>query len=623
MGAKPTFFTLKAKLAVLFLVLALVPLGLIGTYAIRTTERIIVDLVLRQLENAAVDRAGLLERWLSERRADMQVIAGTSLVASLDPQKMAAYLNRIQEKYGVYKALSVTDAEGTLVYTTHSTPTGPGTAPGDFVGPAPQTLHMSGIAYLPEEAESTFQIVAPIQHDGDVIGAVYGTVGTRKIIDSILNISLGATGECYLVDKDGTFLVHKQPHRILKENISQSETFKNIFALSDRKQTYLDYRGVAVLGRFQQVVGTDWFLVVEQDRDEAFASVNTLRRYLFGTVLLCISSAFLLTWIIARHVVRPIRTLARSADRLAEAGDKPALPPTDTDRRDEIGILCRAFENMAVKVRQRQDSLEQEVTLKEAELKETDITLRQIKLIAERSEKFAAIGRLGAALAHEIRTPLTSIKLFLESVQAEIGISAEYEEDFTVAMGQIKRIEAAVNRLLDFTKPQDLVVVPIAVDRLVAEVVFMVRPMANKQDCALEIHAAEALPPIVGDKRFLEEALVNLLINSLEAMPEEGAGCITINAALDHSVAEGHRGPRVRIDVTDNGQGIRDEHMPLLFEPFFTTKTSGTGLGLPLVHHTVKRHGGHIAVAHRKEGPGTVFSIYLPAGAHGAARRGA
>lgn len=623
MGAKPTFFTLKAKLAVLFLVLALVPLGLIGTYAIRTTERIIVDLVLRQLENAAVDRAGLLERWLSERRADMQVIAGTSLVASLDPQKMAAYLNRIQEKYGVYKALSVTDAAGTLVFTTHSAPTGPGTAPGDFVGPAPQTLHMSGIAYSPAEAESTFQIVAPIQHDGAVIGAVYGTVGTRKIIDSILNISLGTTGECYLVDKDGTFLVHKEPHRILKENISQSETFKNIFAMSDRKQTYLDYRGVAVLGRFQQVIGTDWFLVVEQDRDEAFASVNTLRRYLFGTVLLCISSAFLLTWIIARHVVRPIRTLARSADRLAEAGDKPALPPTDTDRRDEIGILCRAFENMAVKVRQRQDILEQEVTLKEAELKETDLTLRQIKLIAERSEKFAAIGRLGAALAHEIRTPLTSIKLFLESVQAEIGISAEYEEDFTVAMGQIKRIEAAVNRLLDFTKPQDLVVVPIAVDRLVAEVIFMVRPMANKQDCALEIHAAEALPPIVGDKRFLEEALVNLLINSLEAMPEEGAGCITINAALDHSADEGHRGPRVRIDVIDNGQGIRDEHMPLLFEPFFTTKTSGTGLGLPLVHNTVKRHGGRIAVAHRNDGPGTVFSIYLPAGAHGAARRGA
>lgn len=610
MGTKPTLFTLKAKLAVLFLALALVPLGLIGSYAIHTTEQIIVDLVLRQLENAAVDRAGLLERWLGERRADMQVIAGTALIETLDPVRMAPYLDRIQDNYGVYKDFTVIDAAGAPVYSTQGLEGNSAIGRGYPPGPPPERLHFSNIDYLPAEEESTFHIVAPIQREGKLIGAVYGMVGTRKIIDSILNISLGVTGECYLVDRNGTFLVHKEPHRILKENISQSESFKNIFDRPGPRQAYMDYRGIAVLGRFQQVAGTDWFLVVEQDRDEAFASVDALRRYLYGTVLLGISSAFLLTWIIARHVIRPIRTLARSADSLADA--QSALTPLETGRRDEIGVLCRAFENMAFKVRQRQDTLEQEVTLKEAALKETDLTLRQIKIIAERSEKFAAIGRLGAALAHDIRTPLTSIKLFLESVQAEIQISDEYEEDFAMAMGQIRRIEAAVNRLLDFTKPQELVIAPIAIDRLLAEVVFMVRPMANKQDCTLEIRTEAHLPVIAGDKRFIEEALVNLLINSLEAMNGQGADHITVTAAVDHCDTHGPPGPCVRIDVADNGEGIRPEHMALLFEPFFTTKSSGTGLGLPLVHHTVKRHGGHVRVRSESPGPGTVFSIYLP-----------
>jgi two-component system, NtrC family, sensor kinase len=606
LGSGKTIFTLKTKLALLFLTLALVPLCIIGAYAIHTTERLIVDLVLRQLENAAADKAALLERWLVERKADMQVLAGTSLVKTMDPRMIAPYFHLIQSKYGVYKDIAVVDGSGNLVFSNHGGPLNVAVHPWSRAA-AQQTLYLSEIAYLPEQEESTFTIAAPVLDGEQIMGAVYGTVGTSTIIYSILNIALGVTGECYLVDQNGTFLAHKEPHRILKENISQSDSFKNIFGRHDQKKPYLDYRGVEVLGRYQKVSGTQWYLVVEQDRDEAFESVDALRRYLYVTVFLSISCAFVLTWIIARHFVSPIRALARSADILADS--QTGRAPLQTQRQDEIGALCRAFENMALKVRERQDGLEQKVSLKEAELKEIDLTLKQIKIIAERSEKFAAIGRLGAAVAHEIRTPLASIKLFLESVQSEIEISSEYEEDFSIAMGQITRIEAAINRLLDFTKPQDLVFDTIGIAQLVQEVVFMIRPMANKQACVLETHMESDLPNIEGDKRFLEEALINLLINALEAIPAHGR--ISITASRDHFDRDGRNLPCIRIDVADNGHGISAEAMKLLFEPFFTTKTSGTGLGLPLVYHTVKRHGGLIRVDHQAGG-GAVFSIFLP-----------
>jgi signal transduction histidine kinase len=301
------------------------------------------------------------------------------------------------------------------------------------------------ITYLEHAKESFFHIAAPISEAGILRGHVYGTVGTRNILVSILNVSLGRTGECYLVDKNGTFLAHKEPDRILKENISQSESFKNIFGGPERKRIYQDYRGIEVLGTFQKVSGTDWYLVVEQDRDEAFQSADVLKRSIALTVLLCIGSAVVITWVFSFHVARPIRALSRWADTLAESRFEHAMPTLQ--RGDEIGMLYRAFSNMARKVRERQHTLEHDITLKDAALKETDLTLKQIKLIAERSEKFAAIGRLGAAVAHEIRTPLASLKLFLESVESDIKISPEFEEDFAMAMGQVRRIEEAINQI--------------------------------------------------------------------------------------------------------------------------------------------------------------------------------
>jgi two-component system NtrC family sensor kinase len=599
-------FTLKTKLMLFFLVLALVPISIIGIFSINNTEELVINLVLRQLKNVATDKVAILERWLSERKADMQVITGTSILKTMNPEMIASYLNLIQNHYGVYKDITVVAANGDIIFSSHDIkpisdiPKWNDSATGE-------QLFLSNIVHLPEEKESSFIIAAPIFANDKLLGTVYGRVGTNKIITFILSVALGKTGECYLVDKNGTFLAHKEPDRILKENISQSESFKNIFGSRDLKQTYLDYRGVEVFGTFQKVRGTDWYLVVEQDRDEAFQSVDALKRYIYFTIIIFISSAFLLTWIISSHIVKPIRALSQSADILADSEfDKGIIK---SDRQDEIGILFRAFENMAHEVRKRQSNLEQEVNLKEAELKETDLILKQIKLIAERSEKFAAIGRLGAAVAHEIRTPLTSIKLFLESVQGEIEISPEYEEDLTIAMGQIKRIEAAINRFLDYTKPQELIFSEIDIAQLIEEVVFMVRPMANKQECRLDVKIEKNLPKIDGDKKFLEEAMVNLFVNSLEAMPNNGE--IFVTATRDSFDSNGQIVPCIRIDIRDTGLGISNEHMELIFDPFFTTKTSGTGLGLPLVINTIKRHGGDVRVKSH-EGSGAVFSLFLP-----------
>ena len=603
-----TIFTLKAKLVLLFLSLAIGPLIVIGAFSIETTETLIKSLVLRQLESVAADKAAILERWLEERKQDLRVIAGTSILRTMDPSVIAPYLDIIRKHYGVYKHITVVAADNVMVVSSPGIHSAIDSSPTRLVDG--DAIFLSKITYLAEAQESIFYIAAPVCDGARRIGTVVGAVSTNSIITTILRVALGNTGECYLVDKEGRFLVHKEPHRILSENISQSGSFKNIFGSRDRTETYLDYRNIEVLGTSRKVGGTDWTIVVEQDRGEAFQSVEKLKNLVYLTLVLAASSALVLTWVISYHVVRPIRRLSRSAQALATPG--AVVPSTEADhasRQDEIGILCRAFTDMALKIQERQHRLEHQFNLKEAELKKTDHTLKQFQLIAERSEKFAALGRLGAAVAHEIRTPLTSLKLFLESVEDEIEISPEYTEDFTIAMGQIARIEAAINRLLEFTKPKDLFFSLLNVDCLVTDVVSIIKPLANKQECIIAIEIQNDLPRINADKKLIEEALINLLINSLEAMPDHGH--ITVSATRGEWDTETHIGPCIRIDITDTGLGIAAEHSDLIFDPFFTTKAAGTGLGLPMVLNTINRHGGEIQVRRRREG-GTVFSLFLP-----------
>ena len=601
------FFNLRAKVLFIFLILALVPFMIIGWFSLKTTQDLIVNMVMRQLENVALDKVALLERWLDERKADMQVIAGTSLVQSMDAKKIKPYLDLIQDKYGVYKDLSVVSAAGSLVCSTSETAAAAETDKKEAYVARDQ-LYMSSITYAPEANESTFFIAAPVSgRSGNVAGTVYGRVGTSKIIVHILNVNLGETGECYLVDKDGRFLAHKEPHRILTENISQSESFTNIFEKRDLSKPYLDYRGIEVLGTSMKVSGTDWYIVVEQDRKEAFQSADTLKRILFLTLLLFIGCALMLTWIISYHIIRPIHHLSQYAGIIGEAEfDKAKVK---INRRDEIGMLYRAFQDMSTKLQKRQNHLEQKVDRKDAELKETDLILKKTRLIAERSEKFAAVGRMGAAVAHEIRTPLTSLKLFMESMEAEIEISPEDAEDFQIAMKQIDRIESTINRFLDFTKPQELVFSEISIADLTEDVLIMVRPMIKRQGCSLDVQMAEGLPPIHGDRKLLAEALVNLFVNSLEAM--DSGGSLSITAAEDRFVLTGGTAPCLRIEITDTGCGIAEEQIDSLFEPFFTTKASGTGLGLPLVFNTIQNHGGVIRVKSRVR-YGSTFFIYLP-----------
>ncbi len=598
---------LQVKVTFLFLLVSLVPLIIVSGFSLRTAEELITNMVSNQLESVADDKLNLLEKWLSERKADLKVVADSSIIRSMDPAGIASYLELVRVNYEVYRDFVVVSIDGSAVFDNTGKPSDY-TSEQWFKEAMAGKFYQSDIILEPGSRESVFRISSPIySEDGKIKGAVRATVGTHAILSIILQVSLGKTGESYLVDKNGTFLAHQDPRKILAENIARSGSFKKLFSGSQYPIFYTDYRGIEVLGASRHIPDTDWYLVVEQDREEAFASVFSLKRYIYTAIFLSVLITLILSWLLAYYIVKPIQELSAAAWAL-ERGEFEE-DRFITNRGDEIGALFAAFGKMAGQLKARQYSLEEKVDMTEAELKEADVKLKKTEEAAARSERLAALGRLAAGVTHEIRTPLTSLKLFLQSVKDDIEISPESTEDYRIATSQISRIEATINRFLDFAKPQEPVFSFIDIEQLIDEALQVVQPRAIQQEIMVKKETDPGLPLISGDRKQLGEALLNLMVNALETM--SSGDTLTVSTAHDQKLLQARSKKCVRIDVSDTGEGIDPQNLDKLFDPFFTTKASGTGLGLSIVNSTVIRHGGGVTVE-SGIGTGAKFSIYLP-----------
>ena len=608
---KPEFLNnLQIRVTLVFLLVSLVPLVTVSVFSVRTANKAIQDIVQNQLENVAAEKQNLLERWIVERKADLEVLAGSTVVQNVDTDELAPYFALVRAEYGVYRRFIIAGLKGEVLYDSLKLSD---TSCQDEVW---YQLALGGKPYMSEVElaangkESVFRLATPIRDTrGQPRGVLCATVSTQAILERVLRVQLGETGECYLVDKTGTFLAHKNPRRILNESIAQSDSFTHIFGSIDKQPIYEDYRGVLVLGASNSLEELGWYVVVEQDRDEAFSDSDHLRRNIYIVVALTVVGAICLSALLAWYVASPIRMLSEAARALAGGDFDHAILHARTARRDEIGALYAAFGHMADQLKDRQALLETRVGLTEADLQRVTAELKETLEVAARSERLAALGHLASGVAHEIRTPLTSLKLFLQFLQEELVFSPDACEDYQLALRQVVRIEKTINRFLDFARPQDPIIAEFDFVQLVEEILDVIRPRANQQE--VEIQECIAKDPIwvEGDSHQLGEVLINLLVNALDVMPDGGRLTISVAAKAAESNAAVPLG--VLVQVSDTGPGIRQEDLDRLFEPFFTTKATGSGLGLAILKSTVESHGGSVCVA-TKRGGGTTFSVCLP-----------
>jgi two-component system NtrC family sensor kinase len=223
-----------------------------------------------------------------------------------------------------------------------------------------------------------------------------------------------------------------------------------------------------------------------------------------------------------------------------------------------------------------------------------------------RSSRMAAVGTLTAGIAHELNNPLNNIGL---TVEALLDGFDDYEKADKLKMledvrTQLDRASATVRNLLDFTRVDSPVFVPVSLAEVAAESARLVSNEARISGVQIDLQLSPDLCPARGNPRDLQQVFLNLFLNAIQAMPN--GGTLTVTGAVSDDEF-------LRIDVTDTGVGIPEENLSLIFDPFFTTKEvgKGTGLGLSVSYGIVQKHHGKLEV-HSRVGVGTTFTLWIP-----------
>ncbi len=319
--------------------------------------------------------------------------------------------------------------------------------------------------------------------------------------------------------------------------------------------------------------------MIDQERTAVASMLRTAMVAAFGFLGFMLLVMVLFGGFVVRAVVGPLDRFMKYVSRIGAGNYEPIQPVRRY--RDEFSSLALAFNRMLAEIVSRQEQLVQ-------------------------SGKMAAVGTLTSGIAHELNNPLNNIGLTVEALldDFEAYTKDERQRMLEQAYTQVERASTTVRNLLDFTRKDRSAFTDVSLSDAVRSALRLVANEAKLAGVECELSLNGTLPPVRGNPHDLQQIFLNLLLNSIQAMPN--GGVVRVSAALED---DGY----LRVDVSDEGVGIPPERLEEIFDPFFTTKDlgEGTGLGLSVSRGLVEKHGGGISVT-SEPGRGTTFSVRVP-----------
>ncbi len=225
--------------------------------------------------------------------------------------------------------------------------------------------------------------------------------------------------------------------------------------------------------------------------------------------------------------------------------------------------------------------------------------IRKLESQVRRAEKLSAVGELASGIAHEIRNPLGIIKTISQTIKKDI-LDADIKEGIEIIINEVDRVNNVIKGLLDFAKPSIGEIKTTNIDLIIKNIILITYKYAQQHNVKINYQPdSSTIAMIDGEK--LKQAFINIIFNSVQAMPSGGNIDIEMTTQKDW----------VKISFKDEGVGISSDKLEKIYEPFYTTKNTGTGLGLPITHRIIEEHQGYMEVR-SIVGTGTTFDIYIP-----------
>jgi signal transduction histidine kinase len=332
----------------------------------------------------------------------------------------------------------------------------------------------------------------------------------------------------------------------------------------------------------QRYVGSAWTVM----RLSSLPGTNRFRTYLIAVGLgIAAFACVILTLLVVRGLQDGVRKIETGLESLEQNLASEIAVDSDPD---EIRQIAVAVNRLGATLRGKIESE------------------RRIEDRLRHAERLAALGRLVAGVAHEVRNPLATIRLRVQMCQQD-SASPDLKESCAVALQEVERLNGMVNRLLSFSRPVSLRAEPTNLGRLIEQRLGNFAELAKERNVKFVAKFSRDSKPVRVDQSRMAQVFDNLIQNAIDSMSESG-GTLCVNVSTERKAAQSSE---VCVEFNDTGEGIRADVVSHIFDPFFTTKPSGTGLGLSICHELVQAHGGEINIA-SAEGCGTTVRVVLP-----------
>jgi signal transduction histidine kinase len=467
-------------------------------------------------------------------------------------KQLAEFLRQTRRGRDVYVAIAAFDREGRTVA---------GAYDADEAATPVVTASSPALRVVPRAGGSMgLAIATPVfnpRRPGERIGTLAGLLDPKRLLRAVT--AGGRDRDVTVVLRDPARVLGTSRHPPAPPSKSRSAVSPDVFEKT------------AAVAPVAGVSGPALTVLVREPTSVALGSILALRRTLIQMAIAVLLLSVLAGGFVAWRVSVPIRRLTAAIESITSRGrPEPLLGiPAGTE---EVAVLGAAFEEMMRRLAVAQDE-------------------------AVSQSRLALLGEVAASIAHDVRTPLSVLKTSAQLLASGDLPIAEQRRLGRMVVAEVDRLNRVVTDLVDLARPRPPRRMPQPVDALVERAATVLRPWAAARGVALEVDAAGPGLNVMADGDQMQQALLNLLHNAVQAVPDPGT--VVVRACA--------QGRWAMIEISDSGPGFSDEALARAFSPFFTTRADGTGLGLAIVKRIIEEHGGDVGARNRASGGACVW----------------
>ncbi len=603
----------RVKIGLVLLAVGVLPVALLGFASWTVSRDELQRTVGRMQTQAAGDLALSTDRFVSTSVERLRLAVAPILFDDYSLGELSAVLSIPYRQLPFVSILAVVNDESAPV-------AGPvfvdraeeGDAGREPIAPADLDLFVAHLPRAPAQSGAT-ALSEPYRRDGPLKLAVALRIGARRTLAAELSLRevearlaelSSPTSVAYLVDPRG------QPIAGVRDALTADERRLSELGFAKHMSwSRLLYRsdGQRWLAAFSPAPRLGWGAVVAQPMAVAFRAAERLRVYTIWAAVASLAVALFIGVLLERTVTQPVARLSRAAAAIAE-GRHDDVPAPAARGGDELADLARAFAHMAGEIRRRDveihgwnRELQNRVDERTQELKAAEDQIL-------RTRRLAALGSLGAGLAHELNNPMTAIVGYLAILRKQLPAGGPHAEMIAAAQEQAARVTRVVEELRSFADQERTTQGQrFPLQKPVQDALALHEHRFRAAGIRVTTRFEERLPDAQGDPVQIQQVVTHLLDNAINAMPGGGALEVTLTSGA---------GDALRLRISDTGKGIPVTIRERIFDPFFTTKDDPErlGLGLSVSHSIVEAHHGKIGVD-SSEGAGAAVTVLLPAAA--------